>query len=130
MAGWLVEDRRSVIHAAAFRVIGAEIQAADAGEGNGGGAHRARLQRDIEVKTRQPLSAAARAGGADGQNFRMGGRVAQFTRPVARRGDDPPAFRIDNDGADRRLIPIGGGARLAQRLLHIGRERGHEGVEP
>ncbi len=54
VAGRLGEDAGAVLDAAALGVIGTKIEPADAGEADGGGAHRARLQGDIEIAAIEP----------------------------------------------------------------------------
>src|SRR3989304_490471 len=75
MARRLGEETRAVLDRAARGIDRAEIEAADAGKGDGSRAHGARLERPIEVATGEPLAAefgarAARvargAGGAVG----------------------------------------------------------------
>ena len=88
MAGRLLEEARAVFDRAHLLIRRAEIEPADAGEGNGGGAHGARLERDIEIAIGEPLAAELASGLADGQQFGMGGRVAVGERAVAGCGDD------------------------------------------
>src|SRR5579859_812741 len=78
VAGRLAVDARPVIDAAALRIIGAEIEPADAGEGNRRRAHRAGFQGDIEVALDQARLAQQAAGLADGEDFGVGGGVFQL----------------------------------------------------
>src|SRR5260370_227797 len=57
MAGRLVEDARTVLDTAAFRIVGGEIKPADAGKTDRRGAHRARLQGDIKIAIGEALRA-------------------------------------------------------------------------
>src|SRR4051794_28436023 len=54
------EVAHAAFHRAALRVGSAVIEAADAGERQGGGAHRAGFQRHVEVAVDQPLGAERR----------------------------------------------------------------------
>src|SRR4051812_3369091 len=54
VAGRLVEDARAVLDAAALGIGGAIVKAPDPGEGDRLGAHRAGLQRDVEIAVDQP----------------------------------------------------------------------------
>jgi len=101
VARGLAEDARPVLHAAALGVERAEVEPADAGERYGGGAHRARLQGDVEIGLRQPLRAQRRAGGADGQHLGVRGGVGQLARAVAGAGENLATGR--DDGANRHL---------------------------
>ena len=83
MAGRLGEEARAMLDGAAFRVWRAEIEPADAGEGDGRGAHGARLERDIEVAIDEPLAAKPGAGLANGEQLGMGGRIVKLKRAVA-----------------------------------------------
>src|SRR5262249_58977961 len=62
MAGRLGEETRTVLYSPAFRIGRAEIEPADPGKGDGGGAHGARLERDVEGAIGQPFAAEPRAG--------------------------------------------------------------------
>ena len=52
------------------------------------GAHGAGFERHVEVAAGEALVVESLAGAADGEDFRMGGRIAQRARAVARGGDD------------------------------------------
>src|SRR5688572_29488996 len=55
MAGRLLEDLRAVLHATALGIAGGEDDAPEPGERDRGRAHRARLQRHVEIAQRQAL---------------------------------------------------------------------------
>ena len=57
MAGRRSEKLHAIVHRAALGIGGAVIKPADAGEGDRAGAHRAGLERDIEVAIVEPLGA-------------------------------------------------------------------------
>ena len=58
---------RAMLDGAAFRVWRAEIEPADAGEGDGRGAHGAGFKRDMEIAAGEPLAAELGAGLSDGE---------------------------------------------------------------
>jgi len=89
------------IDGAALGICRAVIEPADAGEGDGGRAHGAGLERDIEIAIDEPLAADLFRGGANGENFGMCSRVAVGERPVPG-GRDHDAVPHD-DAADRHL---------------------------
>ena len=72
-----------MLDGAAFRVWRAEIEPADAGEGDGRGAHGAGLERDIEIAAGEPLAAELGAGLPDGDELGVCGRVVELKRAVA-----------------------------------------------
>src|SRR5665811_2030227 len=72
VAGGLAEKARPVLHGAALGIARAEIEPADAGEGDGAGTHGAGLQRHIEIAVHEALASERGAGLADGQQLRMG----------------------------------------------------------
>lgn len=116
MAGGLVEEADTVIDRAALRIVGRIIDPPDAGEGDGGRAHGAGLQRHVEIAAGEPLVIQGLASQADGKHFRMGRRIAQFPRTVARRGHDPP---LPDDGSAHRHLPARGrGAGLVEGHAH------------
>ena len=83
VAGRLVEHARAVLDAAALGIGSAEIEPADTRERDGSRAHGAGLQRHVEIAAGEPFLAEHRAGGADGQQLGMRGRVFQLARAVA-----------------------------------------------
>ena len=105
MAGRLAEDARAVLDAAALRIGGAVVEPAEARERDGGGAHRARLQRHVEVAADQPLGAERGTGGADHQQLGVGRGVVQLARAIARRGQQRPV-RANHDRPDRDLAAL------------------------
>ena len=83
VARGLAEDARPVLDPAALGIAGAEVEAADAGERDGRRAHRAGLQRDVEVGARQPLGLHRRAGRADRQHLGVRGGIVELACAVA-----------------------------------------------
>eukprot|EP01132_Coremiostelium_polycephalum_P008653 gene8653-10651_t len=88
MAGGLGKKSRAVFHAAALDVLRPVVQSPDTGEGNGGSAHRAWLERDIEIATRQTLVIQRFAALPDDQNLRMGGGIVAFPGAVSGLGQN------------------------------------------
>ena len=82
------------------------------------GAHRARLERDIEVMAGQAFGLQLGAARPDHEDLGMGGRVRQFAGAVARARHDG-AFGRHQHRAHRHFAAPGGGARLVQRGLHV-----------
>src|SRR5260221_8386738 len=60
VAGRLREDARPVLDPAAFRIVGAEIDPAHPEQSDRRGAHRARLERDMEIVIGEELRPARR----------------------------------------------------------------------
>jgi hypothetical protein len=116
MAGRRGVELHAVVHRAAFRIGGPVIKPADARKRDGARAHRARLERDVEIAIDQPLGTERRAGGADGDDLGMGGRVMVDERAIAGAGDDGAVMH--NDAADRNLATVAGRVRFLQRLVH------------
>ena len=78
----LEKNARTMIDATAFGVFRPVNQFANPRQGNGRGAHRARLQRHIKVQARQTLGANFRSRRPQHQHFRMGRGVAPSQHPV------------------------------------------------
>lgn len=104
--------------APAFRIAGTKDDPVDAGEADGGCAHRTGLDGDIKRISWQALCADAGAGFTDHLNLGMGGGVAQFQRAVPAAGDDLTADAVNKDGADRYFFAVGSSLRLFQRSGH------------
>ena len=130
MAGRLLEEARAVLDRAHLLVRRAEIEPADAGEGNGGGAHGARLERHIEIAIGEPLAAELAGRLADRQQFGMGGRVAVGERAVAgRRRGSRPARSVMTQPTGHLATPSGGfgfGQGMQHRLWQFERHRGSD----
>lgn len=118
VAGGLLEDARAVLHAAALGVVGSEIDPADAGEGDGLGAHGAGLQGDVKVAGGQPGLPQCGGGAADGEDFRVSRGVCPVLGLVAGGGDDPPGGGIDDHRAHRHLVGLEGFLREREGLIH------------
>ena len=93
------------------------IAAQQASQGDRGGAHRARLEGNVEIALDKMLSAEPGRAGTQHQHFGMRGRVAIGLDPVAG-GGEHTAFAIDQDGADRHLA-------TGRRRLGLGESKEH-----
>src|SRR5664279_3435452 len=122
MAGRRRKKSHAGIHRATLGIGRAVIQPPDPCKRNRAGAHRARLQRDIEVAIDQPLGADGLGGLPDRQDFSMGGRIAVGQGAVAGRGDH--LVIPDNDASNRNFARFSGVFRRFQRQIHE-RGRGH-----
>ncbi len=120
MAGGLREKAGSMLHRAALRIPGAEVQPPDAREGDRPRAHGAGLQRHVEIAAHQPLRADGLRSGANRQHLGVGGGVAILNGAVARSGQHGPFQR--HHGADGRFAARGGRPRFIEGERH--------GVEP
>ena len=83
MAGRLGKEPHPGIHRAALGIGGAVIEPPDPRKRNRARAHRAGLQRDVEVAVDQPLGPDGFSGLPDRQDFGVRGRVAVGQGPVA-----------------------------------------------
>ena len=88
----------------------------EAGERDRAGAHRARLERDVEVAADQPFGAKLRRGLADHEHFGMGGRIGELARAIAGARDHRSG--ANERGADRRLAARFGRPRLGEGEAH------------
>src|SRR5215472_215123 len=75
MGGRLVEQARAVLDSTSLRVVGAEIEPAQAGQGDCGGAHRARLEGNVEIAFGEMGGAEPCCAGAQDQHLGMRGRI-------------------------------------------------------
>src|SRR4029078_12497129 len=113
----LREEARAMLNGATFRIGSAEIESTNAREGNRGGAHGARLERDIEIAIDQPLTANLGACFANGDELRVRGWILKLEGAVAGAGEKL-SRRARNHCADRTLAAIARGLRLRQRQVH------------
>ena len=136
MAGRLREEARAMLDGAALWVWRTEIEPAKPREGDGRGAHGARLERDVEIAIDEPLAAEPGASLADGEELGMGGRIAKLKRAVAGFGQHL-AGRAHHHGADGNLAQKVRGLGLGEGeihgplawLLHICKRLSHHGGE-
>src|SRR5262249_23639756 len=119
VAGGRCEEAHPVLDPTALGVGRAIIEPADAGERHRHRAHRARLERHIEIAVGESLGHERGRRLPDRQHLAMGGRTAIGERPVVRPRDH---HAVAHDrAADRHLARRRGDARLFQRDIH---ERG------
>ncbi len=105
-----------MLDAAALGVQRAEIEPPDPREGDGGRAHGAGLEGDMQIAADETLVADGGAGRSDRQDFRVGRGVGEFARAVSRRGEE---FSVAHDHrADGNLSPRRRRPRLLQRPSH------------
>ena len=109
VAAWLIEDARPVLDAAAFRIIGAEIEPAQAGKADRRGAHGARLEGDVEIAFGKALGAELGRTRTQHQHLGMRRRVTVRLDAIAGGGEDPP-LAVDQHGPHRHLAA--GGSRF------------------
>src|SRR6516165_5943082 len=83
MAGGSRKEARTMLDGAALRIWSAEIEPADAGKGDGRCAHGARLERNIQVATGEPLAGEFGAGLPNGDELGMRGGIAELKHPVS-----------------------------------------------
>src|SRR6516162_754494 len=102
VGGRLVEQARAMLDRAAFRVVGAEIEPAQAGQGDRRGAHRARLEGNVEIALGEMLGGELRGAGTQYQHLGMRGRIVLGLDAVAG-GGEKTALTIDQYGANRYL---------------------------
>ena len=103
---------------AALRVGRGVIEPAQPRVADRAGAHRARLERDVEIAVGQPvLAELARAAGAERDHFGVGGRVGVAARAIAGAGDHLAVARQRR--ADRRLAAASA-ARASAKATLIG----------
>ena len=116
----MIEHPRAVDNPAAFRIVRAEDQAADARVADGSGAHRAGLQRHHQGQPGQAIIAEPRGRFAQGENLGVGGGIAAADRGVAGLGHHLARRWIDHHRADRRFTGLGGGLRAGEGDAHGG----------
>ena len=116
----IVRQRKQIDHRAAragLRVERAEIDRLDAGVDDRPGAHRTRLERNIQVAPVQPPAAELFAGLLDGLDLRVMQSVFLCLAAVPAAPDDLSV--ADNDRADRDLTLLRRPVRELQRRLHV-----------
>src|SRR5215472_5609654 len=109
-----LEETGAVLDGAAFRIVGAEIEAAQPREGNRRSTHRARFERDVKVASVEVFGAEPGGARAQRQHLGMRGGIAVGLDPVAGGGQDT-APGIDQHGANRHLAECGRRFGLSQR---------------
>src|SRR5262249_17992427 len=95
----LGEESSPVLHAPHLLVARPEIETPYAGEGDGSGAHGARLERHIKVAADKPFAAELHRRLANGEEFGMRRRIFQLEGTISGSCHDI-ARLIDNDTAN------------------------------
>ena len=116
MTGGLRIETRPMLHRAALGIGRAVVKPPDAGKRDRRHAHGAGLERHIEVAIGQPLGAERFAGGADREQFGVGGRVPVRQGAVAGFGDHRAV--ADDHAADRDFA-LPGGLGTLEELAEI-----------
>lgn len=116
MAGGALKEPWSVIDRPALFVLGAVVETADAGKGDGGGAHGAGLKRHVKVAPREPFRAEQLTRGADSEKLCVGGGILVLDGAVAGVGDHRAV--LDDDSPNGHLAPVGGRLRFVKRHHH------------
>ena len=101
---------------AALGVGGSVYDAAYLCPAEGGGAHRAGLQGDVQCAVVKVLAADGLGGGGERDHLGVGGGVVQALDHIVPLGDD--AALPDDDGPYGDLVIVACGRSLAQRLAH------------
>ena len=101
----LLEQSRPMRRRATFGIGRAVIEPPDARMGNCARAHRAGLQRYVEIAAVQPIRAERSCGIADCGDFGMGGRIVIGDRTVAAAPDNFAS--LHDDGTDGNFARIG-----------------------
>jgi len=110
------EKPHAVLNRAAFGIGSAEVEPADTCEGYRRRAHRARLQRHMEIAVGEPLAAERARRRANGDELGMRGGVAIGKRTIAGAGDH--LVIAHDDAADRHLAMRTCGAGFLECDLH------------
>jgi len=110
MGGRLVEQARAMLDCPAFWIVGAEIEPAQAGQGDRGRAHRARLEGNVEIALGEMRGAEPCCAGAQDQHLGVRGRIAIALDPVARGGEKAALA-----SASARATSIGEGLIVIRR---------------
>jgi hypothetical protein len=84
MAGRVIEKADTTFNSATFGIECAEIEPPDPRERDRGRTHGARFQRHVQITIDEPLRSERCASRSDGEHLRMGGRIVEFARPIAR----------------------------------------------
>ena len=104
-------------NAAESEVAGAENHGADAGVYQCAGAHRARLQRDVERSVFEAVIGEFLSGLAQRQNFGVRGRIVNTDRRIGTAPDN--LVPDDDNGANGHLALFLRAVRLVNRFAHI-----------
>jgi hypothetical protein len=115
---------------ARLRVVSRPHHARYARQHDRPGAHRARLECDVQDGVEEPPAGQVGSGFTQGEDLGVRGRVAAKLPLVAGRRDDlTPVY---NDRADRHVVVLEGALCLAQSEAHevlVAREEAHWSIE-
>ena len=118
VAGGLGEEARAVFDGSPFGVISRKDDATEARETDGGSAHGAGFERDVEVAIGEAGGVAFFGGCAEDEYFGVGGGVEGGFGLVAGLGEDIAGGR-DEDGADGDFAAFGGGFGFFKSYFHV-----------
>lgn len=125
MTGRLLKEARAVHNRAAFRVVSGINELANASKADRARTHGARLKRDIEVQSWQPVIAELACGRADGFDLGMCGGIVIQDRLIMAFCDDLARVWIKNHGSDGHFAKVGGAFCERQSALHRIKRVGH-----
>src|SRR5690242_110948 len=111
-----IADSEATVHGARAIVLRAVDQTPDPRLYQSPGAHRARLDRRVNINARQPVVTELLRGLAQGDDFSVGSGIAVGAGTVSGDGDD--FITADNTSADRHLTATSGLLSRGQRLPH------------
>ncbi len=112
----MVKDRQNGTTGAGFGVSRSKHHTPETRLNNRSGAHRARLDCNIEATFCKTVVPEFSPRPAQGEYFRVRRGVVQVARPVVGSRDHPPIF--DHHGAHRNFLLVGGALGLAQSPAH------------
>src|SRR5262245_32132806 len=125
MAGRSRQESNTALDRAALGIGRAIVEAPDTGKRNCRRAHRAGLERYVEIAVDQPLGREHAGSLADRQQFAMGGWITIGEGAIVRPCDDRSV--VHDHAADRHLAGRAGGTGLLEGFGHEGGlEDGHE----
>src|SRR6185312_11281695 len=116
VAGGRAEEARPVVDGPALGIGRRVIEPAQAGERDRARAHRAWLERHIEIAADKPFRSDPGGGLAEGDHFRVSGRIAKLSRAVSGARDH---YALANKrGPNRRFAATLGRPRLGEGAAH------------
>ena len=108
-----------------FRIPAAEDQGRNAGLDHRADAHRARLERDVDLGIGQPVKPEPAPGATEREDLGMCRRIVRPDRLVVPAGDDPSTDDQDRSHGDltERLRSLGFGDRHGHPFSGVGQQR-------
>lgn len=113
----MIEDGEAGANCAALGIVRTVDEAIDPGLEHCARAHRAGLDSDVESESRETMIPHSRCGCAQGDYFRVRGRVAVCDGTIAGARED--IFSPDDDATDRHFSVLRREARFCQRQPHV-----------